>query len=305
VSTFSSSRGQIRHSLFCDGPLEPLSVRLLQAAGVLSLLLILVVANSLLNGGSGESPFNPNPVAAAAQRTQEVDGMRLAMKIRTSAEGRPDEVVSADGAYNGETGLTAFTYHVLGGSRGTPSKFEAVMDEDAWYFRYPTMLSRMPEGKEWLMMKPLLDVESDNSMPTESPESALRMMSVSGGLRSLANQRVRGVQTKGYALDVQMTAVVAKLREQGQDDLADACEKIAPQVGGPIHIKAFIGGDEIVRRLEETMTVLVDGVPSTTQVQMDMFGLGAHPRIQLPPSSQVYDITPLLEEGVDALGQPS
>jgi hypothetical protein len=280
-------------------------VKLLQAAGVLSLLLILVVVNSLLNSGSGESPFNPNPVAAAAQRTQEVDGMRLAMKIRSSAEGQPDEVVKADGAYNGETGLTAFTYHVLGASSGAPAKFEAVMNEDAWYFRYPTMLAKMPEGKEWLMMKPLLDIENDNSMPTESPESALRMMSVSGGLRSLGGERVRGVQTKGYALDVEMTAVVAKLREQGQDDLADACEKVAPQMTGPVRMKVYIGGDEVVRRLDETMSVLVDGTPTTTRIRMDIFGLGAHPQIQLPPSSQVYDITPLIEEGVDALGDPS
>ncbi|HEX8051251.1 MAG TPA: hypothetical protein VF504_07250, partial [Solirubrobacterales bacterium] len=74
----------MRHD-FRGAELEPLSRRLLQAAGALSLLLILVVVNSLLNSGSA-SPFNPNPVAAAAERTQEAPGLRMNITMQLRSE---------------------------------------------------------------------------------------------------------------------------------------------------------------------------------------------------------------------------
>ena len=86
-----------RQSLFGEGPLEPLSRRLLQAAGALSLLLILVVFNSLLNNDGGESPFDPNPVAAAAQRTEEVPGMRMKLWMRVTTESSPPTMITGKG----------------------------------------------------------------------------------------------------------------------------------------------------------------------------------------------------------------
>ncbi len=154
-------------------------------------------------------------------------------------------------------------------------------------------------------MKPLFEQHMDDTMPSESPESTLQMLSASGGVHFLGHRRLRGVRTKAYAADVDMNSAIAKLRADGEDALADACEQVASQVVGPIHTKVFIGSDEIVRRTETTMTVTVDGVSVTTRVRFDIFGLKAHPHIQPPDDSQVYDLTPLLEEKLDSLGELS
>lgn len=72
--------------IFGEEPLEPLSRRLLQVAGVLSVLLIAVVANAFLH--SGENPLNP--MAAAAEQTQSEPGARFTTKAlySSAAEGK-------------------------------------------------------------------------------------------------------------------------------------------------------------------------------------------------------------------------
>jgi hypothetical protein len=152
MSPLSPDGGQRRHALLGDQPLEPLSVRLLQAAGFLSLLLILVVVNSFLNGSGGESPLDPNPVAAAAQRTEEVPGMRMNLRMRFTSESSPPTTITGKGTFDGEDNLAEFTYQAA--VDGQQMKFDAVLGEDAWYFRYPQVAGRMPERKEWIKRDP-------------------------------------------------------------------------------------------------------------------------------------------------------
>jgi hypothetical protein len=141
---------QRRHALGGER-LEPLSIRLLQAAGVLSLLLILVVVNSFLNSG-GESPFNPNPVAAAAERTADVSGLRMKVTMRFVSESTPPVTVTGNGVYNGETNLAEIAYDGTT-AQGQRLKFDAILGESGWYFRYPQLANRMPEGKEWIKVE--------------------------------------------------------------------------------------------------------------------------------------------------------
>jgi hypothetical protein len=167
--------------------LEPLSRRALQAAGALSLLLILVVANSLLNSG-GESPFDPNPVAAAAERTAEVPGMRIAMTMRMESESTPPVTVTGKGVYNGEDNLAEVTYDgiVVQGQR---LKFDAVLGESAWYFRYPQLAGKMPEGKEWLKIEGSPGRRTSAHRGSPAPTNRCRYCALRGPSAASARRR--------------------------------------------------------------------------------------------------------------------
>jgi hypothetical protein len=283
MSTLSPQGRQTRHALLGDQPLEPFSVRLLQGAGVLSLLLILVVVNSLLNSGSGESPFNPNPVAAAAERTQEAPGMHFSMTAAYSSESMPRTVAHGGGAYNADSGLVQVRLQAPT-DRGTVD-VEVVGNDDSMYLHSPEFAGQLPEGKNWIEVNPDLAQSDESAMAGESFDNSLRMLAASGGVQRLGHARIRGAQTTRYRVSVEAPEV--------------------PNVLGPIHAEAFVDNHGMLRRARTVVTTTVDGAPVTMDMRMDLFDFGAQPDIQAPDDSLVFDMTPMLEEGLEALEQSS
>jgi len=285
------------------GTLEPLSRRLLQAAGVLSLLLILVVANSLLNSG-GESPFDPNPVAAAAERTAETSGMRIEMTMRFESESTAPITVTGDGVYNGEDNLAEVVYDGMT-SQGQRLKFDAILGESGWYFRYPQLAGKMPEGKEWLKVEGFPGQEDLSTPGVASPEESLQMLRASGAVRRLGPEKIGHVQTTRYRVTQTAAELTEALRSQGKDELAEALEGSSAQIVGPVHSEVLIDQKGVVRRVKVTSTATAEGKTVTTEMRMDFSDFGIKPNIAIPDDSRVYDITPQLEEGLDSLGQAS
>lgn len=299
VSQSSRYARATRH-LFGDEELEPLSRRLLQAAGFLSLLLILVVLNSLLNS-EGESPFDPNPVAAAAERTQAAPGMRFEMQMRIETESAPPAVVDGAGVYNGEDNLSEITYHAAS-PEGTKLEFIGILGEDGWFFRYPQFADRLPDGKGWVKVEGLPG-QSDASKVSESPDDSLQMLQGAGAVQEAGRARVRGARTTRYRATLTSEGIVSSLRAQGKDELADQFEAI--ELAGSIHAEVFVDEQGTLRRMHTAITVVAEGKAVTTDMRMDFFDLGIHPTIEVPDDSQVLDVSPLLEEQMEALGEPS
>jgi len=279
-------------------------VKLLQAAGVLSLLLILVVVNSFLNGSGGESPLNPNPVAAAAQRTQEVQGMRMNISMRFTSESSPPVTVTGKGVFNGETHLAEATYSGTT-TEGQKLNFSAILGEDAWYFRYPQFASRMPEGKEWIKLSGFPGQKDMSSPGMASPTESLGMLRGTGNVKRLGQAQVRGAQTTRYRVTMTGAQVVEALRSQGKDELAEQLEQAGSQIVGPLHAEVFIAKSGMLRRMRLTTTESVDGKTVTVRMGFDLFDFGIKPEIQIPDDSQVYEVGPDMEQGLDSLGQSS
>lgn len=275
-------------------PLQPLSRRALQIAGLLALLLIAVVLNSLLNQGS-ESPFNPNPVAAAAEKTQEVPGMRMTLRMQVSTESAPPQTITGSGVYNGEDNLAQFSYRVTNPA-GAPMAFDALLGEDAWYLRYPQFASKMPAGKEWIKLEGLPG-QSDMSKVGESPQSSLQVLAGAGSVQRLGPAQVRGVATTRYRVVMTQAGIIKALRSEGKDELAEALE--TTPMAEPTRGEVFIDHHGMLRRMNTVSTVVADGKPVTTDLHSDLFDFGIHPSIQLPADSRVLDLGSALEEKLE------
>jgi hypothetical protein len=302
VSQSSRPARGTRQTLFGEGPLEPLSRRLLQGAGALSLLLILVVVNSLLNDSGGESPFNPNPVAAAAQRTQEVPGMRMNIAMRITSESSPP--VTGRGVFNGESNLAEATYSGTT-TEGQKIDFSAILGEDAWYFHYPQLAGRMPEGKEWIKLSGFPGQKDMSSPGMASPDGSLGMLRATGDVQRLGKVKVGGAQTNRYRVTMTGAQVVEGLRAEGKDELAEQVEQAEPRMLGPLHSEVFIARSGMLRRMRLTTTESIDGKAVSVAMRFDLFDFGIKPEIQVPPDSEVYEVSPDMEDGLDTLGQPS
>lgn len=299
MSQSPRSAGGTRLSLFGDQPLEPLSARLLQGAGVLSLLLILVVVNSFLH--SSENPLNP--VAAAAERTEGVDGLRFTMKVRTTSESHSPEIDHGTGALNLQTGLALVHYSGLT-SEGDRVQVDMVVEEGAIYLRSPEFRGKLPEGREWAKMDPSL-MHDEDSVPAESPDGSLGMLSASGRVHLAGHLQLGGVRVSRYVTSFELSDIAAELRGKGEDDLAEKCEKQASQVVGPVHAEAFVDGEGLLRRIHIRMASTVSGALETIDTEMNFSDFGSHPAVQVPPEGLVFDMTPVLEQQQEALGQSS
>lgn len=298
ASQGSRPAGGARHSL-ADQQLEPVSLRALQAAGVLSLLLILVVANSLLNGGN-ESPFNPNPVAAAAERTAAVPGMRIDLKMTMSTEATSPVTIAGNGVYNGETNLAEVLYET-DGPQGQRFEFNAILGEDAWYFRYPQFAAKMPEGKQWLKLEGFPGQKDMSAPGSGSPDESLQMLRSTGSVHKLGQAKIGGAPTTRYRLGLTAAGIEQGLRAQGKDELAEQVG--AADIVGPVHAEVFISRGGMLRRMRLQMTALAEGQRVTTTLREDLSDFGIKPTVVVPDDSQVYDLSPLLEEKLDQLGE--
>lgn len=265
---------------------------------MLSLLLILVVANAALH--SGENPLNP--IAAAAGRTEDVHGLHFAMKVVTTSEANPPKTARGFGALNADTKLARAVYTVPT-PQGTVAKIDAVIEEDGTYLRSPLLAGKLPAGKEWVKVKPH-ERSSEDSTPSEDPETTMQLLGASDSVHRSGRRRVRGVQTSRYVTNLDMQALAAKLRTEGEAELAETCEKIAPAAIGPVHAEAFVDGEGLLRRIRSRITTTADGTPQTVEMTMDLFDFESHPDVQLPPPSEVVDMMPF-EEQQEALGQSS
>ncbi|MGN6815890.1 MAG: hypothetical protein ACTHK3_07380 [Solirubrobacterales bacterium] len=289
--------------LFGGEGLEPLSRRLLQVAGALSLLLVLVVANSFLNQGSA-SPFNPNPVAAAAERTADAPGAKFTMKATYTSSAMPQPMSAhGSGVYNSETEHIRISLGMYSPQEGR-IRIEELGDGTAFYLRGTKISDQLPAGKQWLEIQPFLGKSEQEAMVGGgSATDSLKMLTTVGNVRLVGHEKVRGVPTRRYRSQIGMDDYAQLLSEEGKDELAEEYEKLAVLMPTPVVGETSIDRQGMVRRMREVMTMPSESgqPPVTMDIRMDLFAFGAHPDIQLPDSSEVFDATPFLKEQLDSV----
>lgn len=269
--------------------LDPLSRRLLHIAGVLSVLLLLVLANSLFNSGDGEGPLELDPVAAAAERTEKCPGMRLSAYVTYNfpALGQPISG-GGTGVYNAKTERSRFTLD-LQGPNGKAMRFIEINDGDVKYEGGSLVESQLPPGKEWVRTDESKDSDDE---PSLSIDDSLAMLDSSGKPRMVAREPIDGQMTRRYRSEIPIGDLVEILREQGRDEEADAYEEIEGVAATGISAEAWVDGKQMLRRIRMVMPMPAGepgSPPVSVDMQMDFFDFGAEPVIPLPSPDSVVE----------------
>lgn len=273
---------------------DRLSRRLLQVAGLLSVLLIAVVVNALLEGGD-ENPLNP--IAEAAERTQSQPGSRSDFEATyTSPALAHPLLMSGRGVYNAVTGRSRATM-TAPAATGT-IEMDVVGDNRSIYMRSQPIAEEIPPGKQWLGIQPWLGQTAETALAGNGDaQGQLEMLgSVGGDVNEVGSAEVRGVPTTEYQGNVDLGHFADSLRKSGNEESAEEYERMAQLMPTPSTVYAWIDDNGLLRQMRLVMELPspTPGTAVTMDMRMEFFDFGITPEIDIPAPAEVFDVTPLV-----------
>lgn len=276
--------------------------RRLALTGALAVALVAIAAFALLGGGDEVSL---NPIAQAAERSQESPGARVSLRgvVRGSSAPQPIEM-SGEGLLDNETDRVSATL-----TMHTPTddiEMEMVTAGTTAYMRSELFESHLPGGAEWVSYDVSLGTSSETAFAGESdPAAQLDMLrGVSDEFETLGPQEIRGVETTGYRSLIDPDANAERLRDQGSEAAAELYERVVEKTHPTTEIETWIDAEGLVRRTRMKLHSEdpESGEKSSFDMTMDFFDYGTVPVIQLPDPDSVYDMTPLIEKELELDG---
>ena len=257
--------------------------------------------------GSSRSALALDPVSAAATKTQHAGAARIRFSLALSSSQLPQGqalVVRGHGAIDGTNaqltvGLGALLHNSGLPAQGNGSIKEIFLHENGDYVLYvKTGLAAryLPTDKQWVELDVSklgssagLDLGKLLSGSQLQPSDLLSMLTAEGAkITKVGPATIDGTAATHYRVTID---VAKALQTKGlMSPLLDGVAKQVPTIPEDV----WIGKDGLVRRITLSYAVAQRRVAMTT----DLYDYGAHVTIAAPPSSVVYDATPLAQLGV-------
>ncbi len=277
---------------------DPAWNKLLIVVGILAVVAAVLVVPGILNRG-GE-----NPVAAAAEATSDAAGVRVTFS--GSAQGPQQMSLSGKGVLNGETDSASFTMSATGATPTGTQGFtvEEIIDGGDVYIRSPQIGSVLGGVGRWMLMRSevfgdLLQGDASGAGMSGSPTQQLDALEqASDQVTEVGPEQSNGVATTHYRATLDIQKIVDDLKDQVSGEFGDLIEHSMDQVSAAT-VDVWIDSAGLLRR--ETSTSAIGALGSFTMT-MDFSHYGIHPNIEPPPSSEVFDVTPVLEKALDEFG---
>lgn len=252
---------------------------------MLSLLLIGVVVNSFLHGGSESSL---NPIATAAERMEKVQGVRFSLEFVYSTPAFTQPIVaSGSGEANAETNRSRATLEMSNPLTGEPVHIVTIDDGKYQYTSGDTVADELTPGKKWVRTP---SEANDDENPMDM-EDALNMLSTSGGVKLIGHEAIDGRMTSRYHGEIQIGDFVDYLQGKGKDNVAAGFERVEEESSAQISAETWVDGKSMMRRLRLVMPTPGEPgkAPVTIDMRMDFLDYTVHPDIQLPNPGSVVD----------------
>jgi hypothetical protein len=271
---------------------------------VLSVLCLALTA-AALTGCAGGDTLSFDPVASAATKTAESSSARVAFQANMNIEGVGGMSFSGTGVYDGKSKSGALNMsfnmpQVMRSQLGGDPKMEMIFDgSDGFvlYIRSSLFDKQLPAGSwvkmdmEELAKKDGVDLSSLMNANQADPSQTLAMLSASSDARVVNYDRVRGVLTTHYQLNVDLKRLAKK-----NDALRESLEKLMDMSGVDSYpAEAWIDDKGNVRRIKIDMSFNAPtGGEFTMTMTEELYDFGVKATIQAPPASQTVDMSALL-----------
>jgi hypothetical protein len=270
----------------------------------LLLLLCLALSATVLAGCGGDT-LSFDPVANAASKTVDYQSARVAFTATMSVEGVGGMAFSGAGLFDGRTRsgalnmrftLPADAQAELGGADPT---MQMIMDGRQGlvvYMRSP--LFRQLAGDRWIKLdleklaqQQGLDLSSIMSANQADPWQSLHQLMASSDAHPVGFDRVRGVFTTHYTLNVDLDRLA-----KGNKELRKTFETLRKLTGMQSYpAEAWVDDQGRVRRLKLDMSF---NVPTGGAIQMsmteDLYAFGVKVNVQPPAARDVFDASGLV-----------
>jgi len=171
---------------------------------------------------------------------------------------------------------------------------QSVIDGTVMYMR-SSLFGSLPEGLEWMSLDLALGEDLESPLPANADATAeLELLEEVTGVSKRGREVVRGVPTTRYAGTVSVSEQSESLRGQGGEGLSSLVE----EEGAPLRIEVWIDEDDLVRRMDYTISQPGEEGEGRTTIDMRMYfyDFGTIPKIEVPDPSEVFDATSLARE---------
>jgi hypothetical protein len=269
--------------------------------------LVVLLAGAALAAGCGGSPAQLDPLASAAERTADAGSARFEMRMAMTVAGRSAEA-TASGAFDNESRRATMSMDLsalagaFGGGAGA-LRMDMVMDGTVAYMRMPLLTAQLPGGKPWVKLdleelagREGLDLGELQSLSDNDPRRTLDYLrAVSGEIRTVGREAVRGVPTTHYRAAVNLRKYPDLVPEDQRKLVQEAMDRLIAQVGlGAVPVDVWVDGEGLVRRMRIAFDVAGAGGAASSTVTMELFDYGTPVAVQLPSPAEVTDLAAFL-----------
>jgi hypothetical protein len=244
-----------------------------------------------------------DPVAKAAETTSQVQGYKVSGVITmNSGLGPVKTTMSGEMNRATRTGEMTTTSSVAGHQVTLKERISGLtvyMDSSA----IPGA-DQMTHGKPWLKMDMSrafgsLGLGSMSSTSTDPGQFVDYLRAVSDNTRKVGTDTVRGVATTKYHAIIDLRKYPNAVPAADRAAAKRGITTLEAAIGGhTMPADVWIDQNKLVRRMSLTMAECVNNAKVTMNMTMDMYGYGPQPTTQVPPSSQTYDLTPLVAQSM-------
>ena len=276
------------------------------------------VAAALAACGSGGSTVSARLVSDAVTATSGSTGFRMSLSGSVGVLGSRFPL-SGSGVIDPRSRRGAISVDMssvaalAGGQLGTLPKGPIRVDEiflgPVAYMRAPFYSRFLPKGKSWLKLdlrsfgRALgVDLNQLSQFGGGDPRQALdQLRAVSGDVKKLGSEPVRGVQTTHYRATIDLRRY-AKLVPPAQRAQAQAGLKRLTQLSGSSGFpeEIWIDNHKLVRRIRIAYSFKPRSVPGGQKVSfnqtLELYDFGAPADVAPPPANETVDITQLLSQ---------
>jgi hypothetical protein len=230
-----------------------------------------------------------DPVAQAANKTENVAGARFMLSARIEAEGQtvefkgPGEIADHGKKMHMRMTLPAA---ILGmkGLGGKDVTFDAISSGKQFYFRGGpfAQLAR----KKWVVMR---DDDPSFDLGQSDPSKMLEYLRAVSKVDEKGSETVRGVQTTHYVARIQLDKVADKVSPEA----ARAFEQMSTRLGtDELPVEVWVSDDGLVRKL----TMNWHPSQGSFALDMELFGFG-DVDIDVPDANETVNFKQLLGGG--------
>lgn len=283
------------------------------ALPVFAVVAALAVAGALL-ATRGDDTVPLSTVANAAEATNSAGGFKLTIDGRYLVPGAGETLpLKGSGALDPETGRGRLVFDSPG-ALGT-GKIEQIFERQVIYVRTPAAAKQLGVKKPWLRLDAReagqalgIDPGRLGQLGGNDPRQMIdQIRSVSGDVKKLGSETVRGVSTTKYRADVDIRRYPDRLPPAQREQARVAVEKLVEQTGSDTYpMTLWIGEDDLVRRVK--IEYEFDIAPGQDErgsfsMTMEFFDFGVPVDVAPPPAKDVADLAELARQAGGGRGQ--
>jgi hypothetical protein len=257
-----------------------------------------LLASLTLAACSGGDAVAIDPVAQAADRTNEAGSSRMVMEMSLGMRG--DRLfVNAEGAmdYKRRRGWLLMDFSqltALNPNAPEMPRLHMLFENTTIWMRVPPALTGSTGGKPWARMPLGSSSGAFGGMQQPDPSQLLdALRGISGSVEKVGETRVRGVETTHYTADISLDKALAEAPARERAATKAALKTLGGLDEMPVDL--YIDDAGRVRRMEMEYDLKSAGMAFETEIKMELFDFGTRVKFKRPPASQVADMSSLTD----------